>query len=348
MKALVFEGPGSIALAGVCDPRIEEPGDAIVQVRLAGVCGSDLHVYHGREQGQDPGTVMGHEFVGEILEAGPEARGLAPGDRVCGAFSTSCGRCPACRRALTSRCASGRLFGWREGGQGLHGGQAERVRVPLAATTLMKLPRQVTDTSALLLGDNLATGYFCAEMAGVAPSGTYAVLGCGAVGLLAVLAAFDLGASEVLAVDSVPERLAAAARLGAVVLDHSKEDAAAIALDRTGGAGVEAVMEAVGSPAATRLAYTMVRPGGTIAAAGVHTEAAFALTPGEAYDKNLTYRAGRCPARAYMERLLPLAASGKVDDAGVITHRLPIEEGPAAYAMFARRADGCIKAVLQP
>ena len=348
MKALVFKGPESISFDEVKEPEIESPLDAVIRVRLAGICGSDLHVYHGREKGLDPGTVMGHEYVGEVLAAGPEAPGLAAGDLVFGSFTTSCGACFYCMRGLTSRCLSGRLFGWRQAGHGLHGAQAEMLRVPLAATTLMKVPPGVTPEAALLLGDNLATGDFCAEMAGVSPGGVWVVIGCGSVGLMAILASREMGGADLLAVDAVPERLERAARLGAATIDYRREDPVARVRARTGGRGADGVMEAVGSPEATRLAYEMVRPGGTIAAAGVHTEPAFAITPAEAYDKNLTYRAGRCPARAYMDKLGALAASGKVDKAGVITHRLPLREGPNAYRIFAERKEGCIKVVLEP
>jgi len=337
-----------VGFEDVEEPSLRDPGDAIVRVRLAGICGSDLHVYHGREEGLDPGTVMGHEYVGEILEAGPEAKGLAAGDLVAGAFSTSCGACASCRRGLTARCEKGELLGWREKGRGLHGAQAALLRVPLAASTLMKVPEGVSPEAALLLGDNLATGWFCARMAGVREAGTVVVLGAGAVGLMAVLSALEQGAETVLAVDSVGTRLEAAARLGAEPIDFSRESAAEAVAARTRGEGAGAVLEAVGSPAATRLAYDLLRPGGTIAAAGVHTEASFAFTPGEAYDKNVTYRAGRCSARAFMDELVPLAGSGRVEAAGVVTHRLDLSDGPGAYGIFARREEGCIKVVLRP
>ena len=193
----------------------------------------------------------------------------------------------------------------------------------------------------------LATGWFGAESAGAAPGAMVAVVGCGPVGLMAVVAARELGAERVVAVDAVPERLALAARFGAEPLDLAADPVAAVR-EATGGRGADAVVEAVGSPEATRLAYDLVRPGGTIAAVGVHTEPRLAFSPGEAYDKNLTYRAGRCPARRYMDRLLPLVAERRHDLGALISHRMTLEEGPRAYELFDRRLEGCTKVVLLP
>jgi threonine dehydrogenase-like Zn-dependent dehydrogenase len=377
MRALTYHGVESLAYETVADPAIRAPGDAIVRVEAAGVCGSDLHVYHGREV-PDAGTVMGHELAGEVVETGPEAGDLRPGDRVVAPFTTSCGGCFYCRSGLTARCERGELFGWVEGGRGLHGAQAESVRVPLAASTLVRVPESVPAERALLAGDVLATGFYGAERAGAGPGAVVAVVGCGAVGLCAAIAARELGAERVFALDPVAERRALAERFGAEGLDPGaspsvtdsrgggrpgdgdeaagggagagKLGAAAIEAVReaTGGRGANAVVEAVGTPAATRLAVALARPGGTIAALGVHHEAALALSPAEAYDKNLTYRAGRCPARHYLPRLLELLAAGRIDPAPLISHRLPLAEGAAAYALFAARRGGCTKAILLP
>jgi 2-desacetyl-2-hydroxyethyl bacteriochlorophyllide A dehydrogenase len=347
MKALTFQGMESVGHETVPDPRIEDPGDVVVRVECAGICGSDLHVYHGRETGLDLGTVMGHEFVGEIVEAGAEVRGIVAGDRVVSPFTTSCGRCFYCSRGLTARCAAGRLFGWVEHGVGLHGCQAEYVRVPLAGSTLVKVPEGISAEPALFAGDVLSTGYFCADLAGIEPGSVVVVLGCGPVGLMAAIGAQDLNAGRVFAVDAVAERLELAKRFGAEPLDLASDPVSAV-LEATEGRGADAVLEVVGSPEATRLAVDLVRPGGSIAAAGVHTERHFAFSPVEAYDKNLTYRAGRCPARHYMERVLPIVESEKYDLASVISHRLPLAEGARGYDIFARKLDGCTKVILTP
>ena len=348
MQALVFAGVRRLEPVTVPDPALQEPGDAIVRVRAAGVCGSDLHVYRGVETGLDAGTVMGHELAGEVVAAGRAVERFRPGDLVVSPFTTSCGACFYCRSGLTSRCARGQLFGWVEDGRGLHGAQAELVRVPLADSTLVRVPDGTPLEEALLAGDVLATGWFAAESAGAAGGATLAVVGCGPVGLMAVLAARELGAGRVFALDSVPERLALAARFGGEALDVGEGDAAERVREATEGRGADAAVEAVGSAEATRLAFDLVHPGGTIAAVGVHTERHLAIAPGEAYDKNLTYRAGRAPVRRYMERLLTLVQSRQHDLASLISHRLPLVEGPRAYDLFDRRAEGCTKVVLTP
>jgi threonine dehydrogenase-like Zn-dependent dehydrogenase len=263
-------------------------------------------------------------------------------------FTTSCGACFYCRRGLTCRCEKGQLFGWVERGRGLHGAQAEFVRVPLADASLVAVPDDTPLDEALFCGDVLATGTYTAELAGVGPGSIVAVIGCGPVGLMAVVAARELGAERVLAVDSVPERLALAARFDAEPVDARRDDPVEAARAATAGRGVDGVLEAVGSPAASRLAVDLVRPGGTIAACGVHTEAAFAFTPGEAYDKNLTYRAGRCPARAYMERSLELVRRRKYPLAAIVSHRMPLDDAPRGYRIFDRKLEACTKVLLTP
>ena len=346
MRALTCHAPEDVRVESVPDPVLLEPTDALVRVHLAAICGSDLHVWHGRETGLDPGTVMGHEFTGEIVEVGPEVTRVRPDDRVVSPFTTSCGACFFCRRGLTARCERGELFGWVEQGRGLQGAQAELVRVPLADATLMALPAELGPRAGLLLGDVLATGFHCAHQGEVGPGSTVAVLGCGPVGLLAVLAARELGAERVMALDLVPARLARAGALGAEPISAGP-DAIAQIQERTGGRGVDAVLEAIGSAEAARLAFDLVRLGGTISSVGVHHEPGFPFSPGQAYDKNLTWRIGRCPARAYMESLVPLARKHEASLEALFTHTLPLEQGVDAYRMFAERAEGCVKVALE-
>lgn len=348
MQAITFQDLETVSVEEMPSPRIEEPLDVVLEVRLAGICGSDLHVYHGRERGLDPGTIMGHEFVGEVVEVGSGVRSLRLGDLVTGSFTTSCGDCLFCRRGLTSRCSKGQLFGWREQGVGLHGAQAERLRVPLADGTLVAIPSHCSHEQALLAGDVLATGYYCARMGAVRADTSVAVIGCGPVGLMASLVAVHLGAEPVFAVDSVVERLALAARCGAEPIDLSQRPPSEVVGAATGGRGVDVALEAVGSPAAARLAFELVRPGGTISAVGVHTEPVFAFTPTEAYDKNLTFRIGRCPARRLLGDVLDLLAELPIDPAIVISHRLPLSRGVDGYRLFADKLDGCTKVVLRP
>ena len=347
MRALVYHGIHDFRYEHAMDPGLLAPTDAVLRVQLAAICGSDLHVWHGRETGLDQGTVMGHEFVGEVVEVGPAVGRFRRGDRVVAPFTTSCGDCRFCRIGLTARCIHGELFGWVQQGRGLHGGQAELVRVPLADATLALLPEGLPDEVGLLLGDVLATGYHAARLGEAGPGRVCAVVGCGPVGLMAVLAARELGAETVYAVDPVPDRLEFAARLGGVPLLQDP-DAVARIRDATQGFGVDSVLECVGTPAALRLGFDLLRPGGTVSSVGVHHDATLPFSPAEAYDRNLTFRSGRCPARAYFPNLLPIAERHGPSLTGLFTHHLPLAEAAAGYTMFAARSGGCVKVALRP
>ncbi|HSJ30325.1 MAG TPA: alcohol dehydrogenase catalytic domain-containing protein [Longimicrobiales bacterium] len=346
MQAIIFEDVETLSLVTVDDPSIVEAGDVIVEIDAAGICGSDLHPYLGRERGLDRGTIMGHEMVGRVVEVGSDVRTFRRGDRVVAPFTTSCGACPACESGLTSRCVRGQLFGWVENGRGLHGAQAERVRVPLADTTLVAVPDELEDGLALLAGDVLSTALFAAELAGVRTGDTVAIVGCGPVGLLAIRAALARGAREVFALDAVSSRLAIAERFGATPVRIGDADAIAFVRERTGGRGVDRAIEAVGSPQATRSAAELLRPGGSLAAVGVHTEPHLALSPGEIYDRNLTYAAGRCPARRMLPAALELAERDARLLGELISHRLPLSAGVDAYRRLAAREEGWAKVVL--
>ena len=347
MQAIIFEDVQSLRLETVADPVIVDGGDVIVEVDTAGICGSDLHPYLGRERGLDRGTIMGHEFVGRVVETGSGVRAFSRGDRVVAPFTTSCGACPSCGLGLTSRCVRGQLFGWVENGHGLHGGQAELVRVPLADTTLVAVPAALTDDAlALLAGDVLSTALFAAELADIGGGDTVAVIGCGPVGLLAIRAALARGAGEVFALDAVSSRLAIAERFGASQVRIDDGDAIAYVREHTNGRGVDRAVEAVGSAQATRTAADVLRPGGTLAAVGVHTEPHLALSPGEIYDRNLTYAAGRCPARRMLPAALELAQHDAQLLGQLISHRLPLAEGVDAYRRLAAREEGWAKVVL--
>lgn len=342
MKALCFQRPQEVAVEEIPDPVLESATDAIVKVDTAGLCGSDLHPFFGREEGLDPGTAMGHEFVGRITEVGSDVTKFRTGDRVCAPFTTNCGWCHFCEIGLTSRCLNGELFGWRSNGIGLHGGQAEYVRVPLADTTLVRVPDHVSDDAALLVGDNLSTAIFCNDLADVVGREVYAVIGCGTVGLLAVVEATRRGAT-VFAFDPNASRAQEAARLGAHAF-NSENDFEAQLRSATKGLGAKAVMEVVGLSDAQKLAYDIVRPGGTIATIGCHCSPHFAFRPSDVYDKNLTYRSGRCPARAYMEPVFDRIDEYDLD--WCITHSFPLNEAVQAYDLFSTRPEGVRKVTL--
>ena len=345
MKGVCFKSVGEVETLEMADPEIQQPTDAILKVTMAGLCGSDLHLFHGREVGVDQGTVMGHEVVGEVVAVGSDVNNLKVGDIAFAPFTTSCGNCYYCQSGLTARCIHGQLFGWREQDQGLHGCQSEFVRVPLADGTLKKKPDGLSDVSALLLADNFSTGFFCAEMADITPEKTCVVIGCGTVGLLSIIAAKHLGAEKLYAVDPVPDRRKEAEALGAIPL--TPENAAAVIANATDQRGADSVMELVGNPAAQQLAYQVMRPGGTMSVVGCHCTPNFAFSPIDAFDKNLTYRTGRCPARHYMDKLTDRVANGKFKIDSFVTHHFSVDESVRAYDVFSERKDGCVKAVFE-
>jgi threonine dehydrogenase-like Zn-dependent dehydrogenase len=348
MKAITFQDIGKVAFESIPDPGIIQSTDAIIKVKACAICGSDLHVFYGREEGIDHHTAMGHEFMGEVVDVGREVRMIKKGDLVMSPFTTSCGECYYCRIGLTCRCIQSQLFGWVEKGHGLQGGQSEFVRVPLADSTLMKVPYGVSDDEALLLGDVMSTGFFAAKQAMTAETTSCVVIGCGPVGLMAVLGAKHYGVEQVFAIDSVRERLQMAESFGAMSLNANAADLQQRILEATQGRGVDAVLEAVGSSRAITLAYALVRPGGIISSVGVCNDKALPFSPVEAYNKNLTYKTGRCPARHMMNELVPLVQSKKYAVAGIFTHQMKLDQGVNAYDIFANKKDNCLKVVLTP
>ena len=349
MKAITFQSVGQLALEHVPNPKIIESTDVIVQVHTCAVCGSDLHVYHGRETGIDQHTVMGHEFAGTVVDVGSDVSGLQIGDQVMSPFTTSCGECFYCRHGLSCRCTRGHLFGWVSGGSGLHGGQAEFVRVPLAGSSLMKVPDGVTMELAVMLGDIIPTGFHCAQqgirLSAQRPS-TVCVVGCGPVGLMAVLGALQSGLEQVFAFDPVAPRAALAAELGARVISSFEDDGRRMINDLTEGRGFDVMLEAVGSRESLQFCYDWVRPGGVISAVGVCTESALPFSPAQAYDKNITYTTGRCPARSLMPSLVPIVQEKPEMFTKIISHRLNLTDGIDAYRRFAAREPGMMKVML--
>ncbi|MEW5315939.1 MAG: hypothetical protein WDW38_007335 [Sanguina aurantia] len=349
-------------------PTILLPTDVIVCVSLCGICGSDLHPYHEREQGLAQGTVVGHEFVGTVAVIGSQVSPHWLGARVMCPFTTSCGGCFYCKAGATCRCShpQAHVFGWVGAGpaaeadasagadppqaapQGLQGSQAQYVRVPLAESSLVKIPDSITDEEGILLGDILSTAFFCADNGCVSDGSSVAVVGCGPVGLLAIMASLHLGAEKVWAIDSVPDRLAMAAALGARPINFLTEDAKTAVMAGTEGRGADVVLEVVGLAPALELAYNLLRPMGVLSSVGVHTSQSFPFSPVDGYNRNLTYKSGRCPARRFMERLIPLVASHRLDFTQIITHRLGLSEGVHGYDIFDRKLDGAIKVVLDP
>jgi 2-desacetyl-2-hydroxyethyl bacteriochlorophyllide A dehydrogenase len=355
MKAIVLEQIGQLELLDIDSPQIQDPGDAIVRVTTAGICGSDLHIIHGRDPGIRMGTIMGHEFVGEIQECGKAVINLKAGDRIVSPFTVNCGECFYCKRDFPARCVRSIGFGFiSEDGSGLHGGQAEFVRVPMATSTLMKVPErkengtELKDEDVLFLGDIFSTAYSTVEAAKITKGDTVVVIGCGPVGLLGILSAKLFEPANIVAVDSVEYRLEKARSFGAITVNPDETALKKVLGELTEGRGADAAIEAVGNPSALNLAIQSVRPGAIVSIAGYHTEDVFELPIQLAYKKNLTIRIGRCNAGKYMRQLLPLVLQNKVPLTDIITHVLPLSDGLRGYDIFTKRYQNAIKVLLKP
>ena len=266
----------------------------------------------------------------------------------------SCGSCFYCQRGLTGRCVHSRGFGFiDEGGAGLEGAQTERVRVPLAETTLVKLPehrldgRVFEDREALFLGDILSTAYGCAAGASINPGDVVAVVGCGPVGLLCVQAAQLFAPAAVVAVDAVAYRRERARSFGALPA-AGPDEASRLVAELSAGRGADAVLEAVGAAGALDLAIRLARPGATVSIAGYHTAEVYPLPIQAAYGKNLSFKIGRCHARHTIDILLPLVLAGRLRHTEIITHLMPISDGAHAYQIFSERREDAIKVLLTP
>jgi len=347
MKGIVLKQIGTVELQECPEPELQNSGDAIVRVTAAGICGSDLHIIHGRDAGVKPGTIMGHEFTGVVVDAGLDVSGFRTGDRVVAPFTVNCGDCFFCLRGLPARCIHSTGFGFvTEDGKGLQGAQTEFVRVPLASSTLMKIPSDVADEEALFLGDIFSTAYSTVEKAEIRKGDVLVVIGCGPVGLLSILAAKEFEPAHVVAVDKIDYRLKKARSLGATAVEP--ENADRVIRELTDQRGADGAVEAVGNPGALDLAIELVRPGAVISIAGYHTEPMYPFAIQKAYTKNLSVKIGRCNARKYMAQLLTLIQSKRVPLTQIITHVLPLSEGVRGYQIFDQRVDNAIKVLLKP
>jgi alcohol dehydrogenase len=351
MRGLVLAGVGAVEVRDdLPDPTVEAPGDAVVAVHRAGLCGSDLHPWAGREPFL-PGVVPGHEAVGEVVAVGSDVTSVRPGDRVVVPFTTSCGTCGPCRRGLSARCTRAQLFGWGapDGSTLLHGTQAEAVRVPHADGTLVHLPERFDDATGVLLADNLPTGWYAALRTDARADDPVVVLGCGAVGLCTVVALHAHGVGPVVAADPVGGRLARAARLGARAC--SPDDLRSVVRDVTGGEGVAAVVDAAGTASSFATAVGLVRPGGTVQVVAVPTRPTLDLSPVDAYDRNLTVRFGRAPVRSLLPEVIGALVDGRLRaPTGQLVSGppLPLADGPSAYERAAAPTDGTGKLTFAP
>ena len=389
MKALTWHGKGDIRCESVPDPSIEDGRDAIIKVTACAICGSDLHIFDGVIPQMKKGDVLGHETMGEVVEVGKDNKKLKVGDRVVVPFTISCGECFFCKHGYFSACERSNpdkktaeevwghspagLFGYSHMLGGFPGGQAEYLRVPFADVGPMKVPEGLTDEQVLFLSDIFPTGYMAAEFCDIEEGDTIAIWGCGPVGQFAIRSAFLLGAGRVLAIDTVPERLALAKEAGAETLDFRKDDVYARIQELTQGRGADACIDAVGTepdtmsgadamldrakvatylatdrPHVLRQAIHCCRNFGTVSIVGVYGGFLDKIPMGSAINRGLTFKMAQTPVQRYLPSLLERIEKGEIDPSFVITHRAGLEDGPALYKTFRDKKDGCIKVVLKP
>jgi alcohol dehydrogenase len=344
MRAVTFQAPGVVALEERPEPQLSAPDDVIVRVEASGICGSDLHIYHGRVP-VEQGFTIGHEFVGTVLAAGAEVERVGVGDRVLGCFHTACATCVACVRGDYHRCRRGRTFGHGSKLGDLQGAQAEQLLVPRANLTLRRVPEGMSADVALFAGDVMGTGYHAVVHAGTRAGDDVAVLGLGPVGLCAVQAARAAGAARVFAIDTVPQRLELARSFGATPVHLTEEEPKRVVRDATEGLGVDVVVDAVGDPGPLELAVSLARDAGTVSGIGAYAGRG-EVPLGLAWLKGLTIRAGLANVIAHVDRVLALMSAGVLDPSPLVTHHMPLNEAAQAYELYDRRE--ALKIVLAP
>jgi threonine dehydrogenase-like Zn-dependent dehydrogenase len=390
MRALCWEAPNKVVVRNVPDPQILSSRDAVIRVTLTAICGSDLHLYNGYIPSVMPGDVLGHEFMGEVVEVGSGVKNLKVGDRVVVPFPIACGACRACERDLWSLCENSNpnagqaekvmghspsgIFGYSHMLGGYQGGQAEYVRVPFADVGPLKVEDDLTDEQVLFLSDILPTGYMGAELCGITSGDVVAVWGAGPVGQFAVVSAYLLGASKVIAIDRVPERLSMASdRAGAQALNYEETSVLEELREVTAGRGPDHCIDAVGMeahsdvtalqaydkvkqvarleterPHALREAILACANGGTVSVMGVYGAMMDKFPIGSLMNRSITIKSGQCHVHRYMRPLLERVRKGEIDPAYIISHRLTLEEAPRGYDMFKHKADRCTKVVMTP
>ena len=389
MRAITWHGKNDMRCDTVPDPRIEDGRDAIIKVSSCAICGSDLHIMDGMIPGMERGDIVGHECMGEVVEVGKDNKKLKVGDRVVVPFTISCGECFFCQKGFFSGCERSNpnaktaeklwghspagLFGYSHILGGYAGGQAEYVRVPYADVGPIKVPEGMTDEQVLFLSDIFPTGYMGADFCNIQGGETIAVWGCGPVGQMAIRSAFILGAERVIAIDTVPERLAMARAAGAITLDFHDVDVYDAIQELTKGRGADACIDAVGTeadgtasfdsvidrikvatfmgtdrPHVLRQAIHCCRNFGTVSIIGVYGGLLDKIPFGSAINRGLTFRMAQTPVQHYLPILLERIQKGEIDPSFVITHTASLEEGPDLYKTFRDKKDGCIKVVLKP
>jgi alcohol dehydrogenase len=344
MRAVTFQAPGEVRVEEKPDPEIVAADDALVQVEASGICGSDLHIFHGRVP-VERGFTIGHEFVGTVLAVGDDVERVAVGDRVLGTFHTACATCASCLRGDYHRCRKGQTFGHGANLGDLQGAQAELLAVPRANLGLRRVPEGMSADVALFAGDVMGTGYHAIAHAGMRAGDTVAVLGLGPVGLCAVQAAVAGGAVQVFAVDTVEERLQMAERFGATPLHLTEGDPKKEVRAATAGLGVDVVVDAVGDPGPLALAISLARDAGTVSGIGAYAGKG-EVPLGLAWLKGLQLRLGLANVIAHLDRVLALMEAGKLDPSPLVTHHMALDQAAEAYEIYDNRE--ALKIVLTP
>lgn len=335
MRSVIITGPAQIAVETVSDPTLSGPGDALVRVESSAICGSDLHFYDG-DLPFFP-VAVGHEVLGTVLEVGPDVRRFRAGDRVLVSSVAGCGQCVGCANGDPVTCVEGpRVFGSGE----LGGGQSELLAVPAADFQLLKIPDGIDDEAALLLTDNLGTGWAGAQRADIPPGGTVVVLGLGAVGQCAVRSALLQGAGQVLAFDPVAGRQQRAVASGAIGVEGPLLD---VVMEATQGRGADSVIDAVANDATLDNAFATVRAGGTISVIGIHDLNPFPLPALMGVYRSITLRMTTAPVQHTWADLVPLVRHGRLDTTNIFTHTYALEDAVAAYQAVASRDAECLK-----
>ncbi|WP_173933459.1 zinc-dependent alcohol dehydrogenase [Chelativorans sp. Marseille-P2723] len=390
MRAITWHGKKDVRVDTVPDPEIVNPRDAIIEISSTAICGSDLHLYDGVIPGMRTGDILGHEFMGEVVEVGTGNKKLRKGQRVVVPFVIACGSCFFCEKQQYSACDNSNpadkadishaayghhisgFFGYSHLTGGYAGGQAEYVRVPYSDVGPVVVPEDLEDEEALFLSDILPTGWMAAENCEIEEGDTVAVWGCGPVGLFAIQSALLMGAAQVIAIDHYPNRLELARGLGARIVNYKNTDVYEALMEMTGGIGPDAAIDAVGMEShgfapdniydyakqtlmlqsdrahALRQALYAVRKGGRVSVPGAYGGFVDKFPVGAFMQKGLTIRTGQTHVQKYIPRLLDMIREGRIDTTFLISHRLPLEEGPEGYRKFAFEQNETTKVVLKP
>ncbi len=386
MRALTYHGSHDVRVDTVPDPILQEPDDIILKITATAICGSDLHLYRGKISQLEDGDILGHEFMGVVVEAGPEVTKLQKGDRVVVPFVIACGHCFFCDIQLFAACkttnpdrgailnsknvrSGAALFGFSHLYGGVPGGQAEYVRVPKANIGPIKIPDTLADERVLFLSDILPTGYQAVVNADIGPGSSLAIFGAGPVGLMAAACARMLGAEKIFMVDHHPYRLEFARQTYNIFpINFDEVDPAEVIIENTAFRGVDAVIDAVGFEAkgsaletvmtnlklegssgnALRQCIAAVRRGGIISVPGVYAGFIHGFLFGDAFEKGLTFKMGQTHVQRFLPELLENIEAGKLHPDVIISHRWPLAEAATGYKIFDKKEEDCRKVVLIP